>query len=244
MKSSVIITGSTGGIGKALVDEFKKTGYHTIGIDRYHSKYADINIVCDLSELVNNKEVELRLYAQINEALHGNALSLLINNAAVQILDDVEHAELTDFKKTMDVNLTAPFLLSKLFFQQLKESKGSIINIGSIHAKQTKSKFIAYATSKAALKGLTQAMAIDFGQYVRVNIIQPAAISTEMLVDGFKNNPEGLKQLESFHPSGFIGAPEDVAKLAVFLSKDESRFINGASIDIDGAIGVRLHDPD
>ena len=87
-------------------------------------------------------------------------------------------------------------------------------------------------------------MAIDFGQFVRVNIIQPAAISTEMLVDGFKNNPEGLKQLEDFHPSGFIGAPEDVAKLAVFLSKDESRFINGASIDIDGAIGVRLHDPD
>ena len=244
MKSSVIITGSTGGIGKALVDEFKKTGYYTIGIDRYHSKYADKNIVCDLSELVNNKEVELRLYAQINEALHGNTLILLINNAAVQILDDVEHAELTDFKKTMDVNLMAPFLLSKLFFQQLKESKGSIINIGSIHAKQTKPKFIAYATSKAALKGLTQAMAIDFGQHVRVNIIQPAAISTEMLVDGFKNNPEGLKRLKSFHPSGFIGAPEDVAKLALFLSKDESRFINGASIDIDGAIGVRLHDPD
>ena len=244
MINSVIITGSTGGIGKALVNEFKKTGYHTIGIDQYHSKYADINIVCDLSELVNNKEVELRLYAQINEALHGNALSVLINNAAVQILDDVEHAQLTDFKKTMDVNLTAPFLLSKLFFQQLKESKGSIINIGSIHAKQTKPKFIAYATSKAALKGLTQAMAIDFGQHVRVNIIQPAAISTEMLIDGFKNNPEGLKQLEDFHPSGFIGAPEDVAKLAVFLSKDESRFINGASIYIDGAIGVRLHDPD
>ncbi len=244
MKNAAIITGSAGGIGKALVNEFKKAGYHTIGIDQHHAKCADINIVCDLSELVNNKEAELKLYEQIIEALHGNVLRILINNAAVQILDDIEHAELTDFKKTMDVNLIAPFLLSKLFFQRLKESKGSIINIGSIHAKQTKQKFIAYATSKAALKGLTQAMAIDFGKYVRVNIIQPAAISTEMLVDGFKNNPEGLKQLEFFHPSGFLGAPKDVAKLAVFLSKDESRFINGASIDIDGAIGVRLHDPD
>ena len=134
--------------------------------------------------------------------------------------------------------------MSSLFFQQLKNSKGSIINIGSIHAKQTKSRFIAYATSKAALKGLTQAMAVDFGEHVRTNIIQPAAVSTEMLINGFNDNPEGLKKLESYHPSGFIGTPKDIAKLAVFLSKDESQFINGSSIDIDGAIGVRLHDPD
>jgi len=244
MDKVVIITGSDGGIGKALVSEYKEKGFYTIGIDKEESKYADINIVCDLADLVNNKETEKRLYRQIVEALQGKELKVLINNAAVQILDNIEHIKLTDFKKTLDINLTAPFLLSKLFFQQLKNTRGSIINIGSIHAKQTKPKFIAYAASKAALRGLTQAMAIDFGEHVRVNIIQPAAISTEMLIDGFKNNPEGLKQLESYHPSGFIGAPEDIAKFAFILSKDESRFINGASVDIDGAIGVRLHDPD
>jgi len=244
MKNFVIITGSNGGIGRSLVTEFKKAGFHTIGIDQQHSENADINITCDLFELVNNKEVEMHLYAQIIEVLNGNLLKILINNAAVQILDDIEHIELSDFKKTMDVNLNAPFLLAKLFFQQLKNSRGSIINIGSIHANQTKPKFIAYATSKAALKGLTQAMAIDFGRHIRVNIIQPAAISTEMLVDGFKDNPEGLKQLKSFHPSGFIGKPEDVSMLALFLSKDESQFINGASIDIDGGIRSRLYDPD
>ena len=103
---------------------------------------------------------------------------------------------------------------------------------------------IPESTSKAALKGLTQAMAIDFGQYVRVNIIQPAAISTEMLVDGFKNNQEGLKQLEDFHPSGFIGTPEDVAQHAIFISTDESRCLNVESIEIDCASGVRLYDPD
>jgi len=244
MRNSVIITGSTGGIGKALVKEFNETGYYTIGIDQHHSDSADSNIVCDLSELVNNKEKEIQLYEKVIEALNGEKLSLLINNAAIQILDGIEHAELTDFKKTLDVNLVAPFLLSKLFFQQLKKSKGSIINIGSIHAQLTKPKFIAYATSKAALKGLTQAMAIDFGEHVRVNIIQPAAISTDMLIDGFKNNPGGLELLKSYHPSGFIGTPEDVAKLAIFLSKNDSQFMNGTSINIDGAIGVRLHDPD
>lgn len=244
MISSVIITGHTGGIGKALVDEFRKAGCFIIGVDRIQSEYADVNIVCDLAEFVNDRQIESTIHAQISEVLRGKELKLLINNAAVQILDDIDHAELADFKRTLDVNLTAPFLLSKLFFPQLKESKGSIINMGSIHSKQSKPKFISYATSKAGLKGLTQAMAIDFGKHVRVNIIQPAAISTEMLIDGFKNNLEGLRQLENYHPSGFIGTPEDIAKLALFLSKSESRFINGASIDIDGAIGVRLHDPD
>lgn len=243
MKNSVIITGHSGGIGKALIDEFKKEGCFTIGIDKYQSEYADVNIFCDLAEFVNNKKIESTIYDQITEVLRGKELKLLINNAAVQILDDINNVELEDFQKTLDVNLIAPFLLSKLFFPRLKESSGSIINIGSIHSKQTKPKFISYATSKAGLKGLTQAMAIDFGEHVRVNIIQPAAISTEMLLDGFKHNPEGLRQLESYHPSGFIGSPEDIAKLAVFLSKDESRFVNGSSIDIDGAIGVRLHDP-
>ncbi len=244
MNKAVIITGSDGGIGKALVSEYKVKGFYTIGIDKEKSNHADNNIVCDLADLVNSKEMENKLYSQISEVLEGKMLYVLINNAAIQILDNIDHIKLTDFKKTLDVNLTAPFLLSKLFFQKLKESRGSIINIGSIHAKQTKPRFIAYATSKAALKGLTQAMAIDFGEHVRVNIIQPAAISTEMLIDGFKNNREGLKQLESYHPSGFIGTPEDIAKLAIILSTDESRFINGTAIDIDGAIGVRLHDPD
>ncbi|MCP3851080.1 MAG: SDR family oxidoreductase [Gammaproteobacteria bacterium] len=244
MINSAIITGSAGGIGKALVSEFKKLGYFIIGIDNKESELVDVSIICDLAELVNSKEIELTLNIQLNDALQGKQLKVLINNAAVQILNDIENMELSDFKMTMDVNLIAPFLLSKLLFQKLKKSKGSIINIGSIHAKQTKPRFIAYATSKAALRGLTQAMAVDFCGHIRTNLIQPAAVSTEMLINGFDNNPGGFKKLEAYHPSGFIGAPKDIAKLAVFLSKDESRFINGSSIDIDGAIGVRLHDPD
>ena len=87
-------------------------------------------------------------------------------------------------------------------------------------------------------------MAVDFGKHVRVNIISPAAIETEMLVDGFKENMDGLKQLESYHPGGIIGKPGDVAKLAVYLTSEEASFINGAELGMDGAIASRLHDPE
>ena len=241
---TVIITGSSGGIGKAMVSEFKVAGYFTIGIDRLKSSSADANIECDLLEILNDEQSASDLFAQIRQALDTKPINVLVNNAALQILGSIEQTTISEFQTTINVNLAVPFLLSKMLFKHLKEAKGSIINIGSIHTKLTKPRFIAYATSKAALSGLTRAMAVDFGKEVRVNIIQPAAISTDMLVDGFKENPEGLKQLRSFHPGGSIGAPIEVAKLAVFLASEECAFINGASLDINGAIGSRLHDPE
>jgi len=241
--NAVIITGSAGGIGVALVDEYKKAGYFTIGLDKEISDKADAYIKVDLSVLVNDEHYASSIMTDIANLLDGRVLKVLVNNAAVQILGNIEQVTLEDFGKTLDVNLTAPFLLSKLLYDKLKAAKGCIVNIGSIHSKLTKPKFISYATSKTALQGLTQAMAVDFGKYVRVNLIQPAAITTDMLVDGFKDNPDGLKNLESYHPAGFIGKREDIARLAVFLSSDDAGFINGSVIGVDGAIGARLHDP-
>ena len=241
--NAVIITGSAGGIGDALVDEFKKAKYFTIGLDKEISDKADANIKVDLSILVNDEQYASSIMTDIDHLLDGRELKVLINNAAVQILGDIEEVTLVDFKKTLDVNLTAPFLLSKWFFEKLKATKGCVVNIGSIHSKLTKPKFISYATSKAALQGLTQAMAVDFGKYVRVNLIQPAAIATDMLIEGFKDNPDGLKELESYHPAGFIGKPVDIAKLAIYLASDDASFINGSVIGVDGAICVRLNDP-
>lgn len=242
--NAVIITGSAGGIGQALVEEYIKAGYFTVGLDKEDSGYADVNITVDLIKVVNDDNSAVLLMKQITKAIEGKTLKALVNNAAIQILGSVEDAKLADFKKTLDINLTAPFLLTKLLFDKLKDTKGCVVNIGSIHAKLTKPKFISYATSKAALQGLTQAMAVDFGKHVRVNLIQPAAIATDMLVDGFKDNPDGLKDLESYHPSGIIGNPNDIAKLAVFLTSEDARFMNGSVIGIDGAISARLHDPE
>jgi NAD(P)-dependent dehydrogenase (short-subunit alcohol dehydrogenase family) len=86
-------------------------------------------------------------------------------------------------------------------------------------------------------------MAIEFGNDIRVNSISPAAISTQMLKEGFVGKSEMYKKLNIMHPVGRIGEPIEVAELSLFLSSDKAKFINGANFEIDGGISSRLYDP-
>lgn len=243
MKKSVLITGVNGGIGSVLVNKFRANGYKVIGIDRLpDNSGSDVFFQVDLMEIVNDQisreAFETALMQEIND------LFLLINNAAVQKLDHTADMSIETWKETIDVNLTAPFILTQFCYDALKKNSGSVINISSIHSTQTKRKFLAYATSKAGLVGLTKAMAVDVQGDIRVNVICPAAISTQMLRDGFKENISGLEKLKHYHPIKKIGIPEQVANLALFLSKTENDFINGAVVSLDGGISSVLHDPE
>lgn len=243
MTKSVIITGVNGGIGKALSGAFSDNGYTTIGLDIVHDdSNCDYFIPIDLNRFASDTEYRIEKSHKILEL--SSDLEVLINNAAIQLLDDTSNIKEGDWFKTLNINLSSPFFLSQLCFDSLKKNKGSIINIASIHAKQTKRNFVAYATSKAALEGLTRAMAIDTQGTIRVNAISPAAIETKMLKDGFKGKEELLDQLKSFHPSQAIGTTEEVARLALFLSDKKNAFLNGSVISLDGAISSFLHDPD
>ena len=125
----------------------------------------------------------------------------MINNAAVQRLDHVKNIKLEDWQESLNVNLTGPMLLSKLFLNRLETNHGCIINIGSIHQQLTKPEFVTYATTKSALIGLTKAMAVDLEGRVRVNAISPAAIETEMLKAGFElGNDAKLAFFEFVNP--------------------------------------------
>ena len=133
--------------------------------------------------------------------------------------------------------------MNKAFLPHLIRQRGSIIHIGSIHSKLTKPGFTAYATSKAALAGLTNSMAVEFGNSVRVNAIEPAAIATPMLEAGFEGNSGLRDQLNQCHPTGKIGLPEDIASAALFLLDPANRFANGCVLSLGGGIHGRLHDP-
>jgi len=150
--------------------------------------------------------------------------------------------KLEDWTETFNVNLTGPLMMSKLFLSRLEAGHGSIINIGSIHQQLTKPKFISYATSKSALIGLTKAMAVDLEGKVRVNAISPAAIETDMLRAGFDNNESALDELRKIHPVQRIGYPADVAKLALFLASENTGFLHGANLTLDGGISSVLKD--
>jgi len=243
-KPAVVITGCHGGIGRALVRHFHAAAFWVIGIDLASgSAETDVFIQADFLLVINNPSEQKLFSKRLNKALEGKALKGLVNNAAVQILGDTEAISVEQFRQSLDINVVAPFLLSQLCLQYLKAAQGVIINIGSIHNQLTKPGFVAYATSKGALDTMTKAMAVDIGREVPVNAVAPAAIATEMLTHGFEDNPAGLTQLESFHPSGRIGMPTEVAELVYFLVTTKASFINGATIEMTGGIAGRLHDP-
>jgi NAD(P)-dependent dehydrogenase (short-subunit alcohol dehydrogenase family) len=243
----VIITGTNGGIGSALVKVYKNAGYKVIGIDKSKSKsntLVDYFIKIDLVSILFNLEKSNLFISDLNKIIARGCLDTLVNNAAIQILNPINKLSVSDFTLSLNTNTTIPFYLVKNLYGLLKKSKNaSVVNISSIHSKLTKPNFIAYATSKSALSGLTKAMAIEFGNDIRVNSISPAAISTKMLKEGFVGKSEMYKNLNKMHPVGRIGEPNEVAELSLFLSSDKAKFINGANFEIDGGISSRLYDP-
>lgn len=243
MKTAVI-TGANGDIGKALCKAFKDTGFYVVASDLKNDGISsDKFIEIDLKKLCSDIEYKEESLSILKETVKDNGLSVLINNAAVQLLNRTEDIAQAEFQQTIDVNLTGPFLLTQALLPELRKAKGSVINIASIHAELTKPGFVSYATSKAALAGLTRAMAIDLGPDVRVNAISPAAIRTKMLEEGFEDDPGRLNALKDYHPVKRIGEPEEVAKTALYLASDDAAFVSGSVLKIDGGIGARLSDP-
>ena len=241
---AVFVTGSNGGVGTAICKHLKQNNYFVIGSDiNVDVNNLDGFLKVDLSDISKDNEFYKQFSINLKDIIGGNQLVALVNNAAVQIISSIESLNIEDFKHTLDVNLVAPMALSKILYPYLKTNKGSIVNIGSIHAKLTKPGFISYATSKAALVGLTQALSVDCGKYIRVNAIQPAATGTEMLLDGFKSSPDALIELSSYHPTNTIASPHEIAEALFFLISDQCPFINGSILDVNGGIGSRLHDP-
>lgn len=245
-KKSALITGAAGGLGHAMVKAFRDAGYRVIATDIVERpKYlvCDHYIKADLCRYAEENAYANQINAILNDQLDGG-LDVLINNAAIQILGKADLLTRQDWRTTLDVNLLAPFFLIQSMISVLENVHGCVINIGSIHARLTKQNFVAYATSKAAMAGMTRALAIDFGARIRVNAIEPGALETNMLLDSFSKHPELYQELSSCHPIGRIGYTQEIASAALWLASEECSFIHGECIRIDGGISNRLHDPD
>jgi NAD(P)-dependent dehydrogenase (short-subunit alcohol dehydrogenase family) len=242
----VLITGAAGGIGRALVQEFHAANYAVIATDRM-VKPADLPCThyfqADLAQTVSDAEYGNRVLEEVKSAIGSNGLHALVNNAAIQILGGTDALSRDDWQHTLNVNLLAPFFWAQALLPELETAKGCIVNISSIHARLTKKNFVAYATSKAALSGMTRAMAVDLGPRVRVNAIEPAAIETEMLKAGFENEQELFQLLKNCHPQHRIGQSAEVARLAFAIVAGGINFMHGTAVGLDGGIGACLFDP-
>jgi NAD(P)-dependent dehydrogenase (short-subunit alcohol dehydrogenase family) len=242
--TAVIVTGASGAIGRALLDAFAAAGDVVVGLDRRAPPSGLGRFVrADLAELCAGERERARIVAALRYQLAGLRLRALVNNAAVQIVKPSGRLAAADWRRTLEVNVVAPALLVKAFAPDLARVHGSVVNVASIHARLTKPGFAAYATSKAALLGLTRSLALDLGGRVRVNAISPAAIDTPLLAQGFGRDRRARQRLARHHPAGRVGTAAELAALAVFLASADAGFITGESFGLDGGIGARLHDP-
>lgn len=242
----VLVTGSSGGIGAAICDALVQGGYVAIGLDKTDPNYpmsdSQMHISCDLEEIIASQTAYERLADEISSSVGQNSLVGLVNNAAVQILGDAEHLSIDAISTTFDVNVKSAFILSNLCFPHLERHGGCIVNISSIHARLSKPKFAAYATSKAALSALTRYLALEWGGRVRVNGIEPAAVETEMLLAGFNGDAAIINQLMGVSPSGQIAHPDDIGKSVVAFFDDTNIHHTGILLQLDGGLSGALSD--
>ncbi|GAL22071.1 acetoacetyl-CoA reductase [Vibrio maritimus] len=249
-KGWALVTGALGGIGSALVHEFSIHGYSVIALDvkKYNGLFSEHENVeflqLDLEQLAIDEVYASSFYEEVKKITREQQIVALVNNAAIQILSHSSELDREQWTSSFNINLMAPFFLSQLFINDLELSFGSIVNISSIHATQTKKDFVAYATTKAALSSLTRNMVLDLGDKIRINAIEPAAVATDMLKAGFIGKEDKYRELEAYHPIGRVGTPKEVAKLAVFLSSKDAGFVQGATISASGGISGCLSDPD
>lgn len=243
-RATAVITGALGGIGTALVRVFREAGYRVIASDRRPDDQGnEAYVQFDIARFASEDQYRKKTLATLNALIGPGGLKVLVNNAAIQLLNRTDDVTVAELRETFDTNLIGPFLLVQGLLPQMEKARGSVVNVSSVHATATKPGFVAYATSKAALVGMTRCLAVDLGPRLRLNCILPAATDTPMLRAGFEGNPAGFAELAAMHPIGRIATPEEVAHVAVFLASDAATVITGAAVAIDGGIGGRLHDP-
>lgn len=232
-----LITGGSSGIGEATARSFTRAGASVIilSIDRPQAEAVSASlpgssiITCDVTD-----------EHAVNAAIAGiPKLDILVNNAGIGLVGSVEETSLEDFQRLFRVNVEGMFLVTKAAIGLIKASHGSIINIGSVAGQIGVKRRFAYCATKGAVIALTKQLAVDYPTEFRVNCICPGTIETPF-VEGFlekyhKHEKEQVREsLRQRQPIGRLGRAEEVADLAVYLASEESGFINGAAIPIDG----------
>jgi NAD(P)-dependent dehydrogenase (short-subunit alcohol dehydrogenase family) len=223
-KKTVLITGGSKGIGKAIAQRFLKEGAKVIVFDVEKPDYE-----------ANFYEVDVRKEEQIKKAFEEiKDLDIVINNAGIYFQASVEETSNEQLDKIIDVNLKGVYLISKHALPLVRKNKGNIINISSIVGIVPEPGSAAYCSTKAAIVMLTKCMAQEHAaEGVRVNAILPGPIDTPLLRQ-LLSSEEARQEYVKLVPLGRIGKPEDVANLAAFLSSDEASFITGGLYSIDG----------
>ncbi|MUP46767.1 SDR family oxidoreductase [Gramella sp. BOM4] len=240
-----LITGGTKGIGRAAVLEFLELGAEVLFTARNEKDvkefekelrekgYACTGIASDSSSAEDREELKNWISNQ------GSRLDILVNNAGINIRKRAHEYTNDEFRKVVEINLLAPFELSRLLFPYLKNAESSsVINIASSAAIQDVGTGTPYAMSKSGLLQQTRSLAAEWAKEgIRVNAVSPWFIKTP-LTDGYLKDERRMNAILNRTPLGRVGEPEEISAIISFLAMDKSSFITGQNIVADGGMSI------
>ena len=234
----IIITGATGGIGNSIVKRLSDAGAKILAtgtriekLEELKSKFKNTDILkFDIS-----KGDEIEEFIENATKQLGGGLDCLINNAGITQDNLAIRMNIDEWKKVIDINLTSTFLLSKFAVKKMLKNKyGKIINITSVVGHTGNLGQVNYTASKAGIVAMSKSLAIEYAKKnININCISPGFIKTEMtdkIEEKFK------EAIISKIPSSRLGEPEDVANAVLFLASDQSNYINGETIHVNGGM--------
>jgi len=241
-----IVTGGSSGIGKAIALEFVKEGARVGVVGRQEAKLKEvveeirrlggegISIHGDVS---NPADVDRMVRVTVETF---KRLDILVNSAGTLISADLAHHTEAIWNDTLNINLKGSFLcIQRAVPEMLKQGKGKIINISSIAGQIGFPNSVAYCASKGGIMGMTKALAMELAPLkINVNDLAPGDVETP-LNEHLLRNPEYLRQRVENTPYGRVGKVSDIAPAAVYLASDESDFVNGITLTVDGGLIIK-----
>lgn len=240
--STALVTGAARGVGRGIALELARAGCR-VAVNDLSSDGPTEETVAGVTALgVDALAVaaDVRDAAQVNGMVQAvlrrfGSLNILVNNAGIQTWKAFLDVTETEWDAVVDTNLKGCFLCTQAAARHMKEvGGGSIVNIGSGCNTLAFPKLVAYAASKGGIEMLTKVSALELGRYgIRVNCVAPGAIETERTKVEAANYAEEWGRLA---PAGRVGTPQDIGRMVVFLASDESSFVTGHTIAVDGGL--------
>ena len=250
-----LITGAGQGIGKAIAVEFAKKGSKIVvnDISSNINKETGVNKAVEVAESINASggcaiSVEadisqrgevINMIEEVIKNKNFKRIDILVNNAGVQT--ETLFIDLSDevWRRIINTNLRGTFLCSQIAARKMiKQGVGKIINISSVHQFLPRKYIAHYAASKGGMLMLTKVMALELAEHkINVNCIAPGAIKT-LMNKAVLDDPKLEAEMNSKIPWGRMGEPEEVAKVALFLASEDSDYITGSTIYIDGGLSL------
>lgn len=242
---TALVTGGTKGIGRATVLELLALGAKVIftsrnqkDIDQFESELQEKSYICNgIVSDVSLEDDQDRLTDFVFE--RSGSLDILVNNAGLNIRKEATHYETEEYRKILEVNLIAPFELTRKFYALLKRSgKASVINVASVAGSQDVKSGTPYAMSKSGLLQQTRSLASEWAQNnIRVNSVSPWYTQTPF-VEEVINQKERYDKIIERTPMQRFASPEEVAATIAFLAMEKASFITGQNIKVDGGLSA------